>query len=114
MSTLFSRLTGCLALAVLLVFLSSSASVTAATYTVGGAGANYATLEALRTSGVLRDGDTIILNVVEKTILCRILRENILKEGFLVLQSRHLYGRIQLIGKPTCKRAEQCPHNKFH
>ena len=49
---------------VVLLLLSSllSTSLTAATYTVGGAGADYATLNALRLSGILTDGDTIVLN----------------------------------------------------
>jgi len=58
-NALFSRLGQ---LAALLLFLSSAPTVMAAIYTVGGAGANYANLEALRVSGVLKDGDTIVLN----------------------------------------------------
>ena len=59
MNSLFSRFG---LIAATLVFLSTTAIVTAATYTVGGTGANFPTLEALRTSGVLQDGDTIVLN----------------------------------------------------
>ena len=47
-------------LAVLFLFLPT-ASISAATYYVGENG-DYATLELLRTSGVLADGDTIVLN----------------------------------------------------
>jgi len=43
-------------------FLFSATVVAQNTYTVGGAGANFPTLEALRTSGVLQDGDTVVLN----------------------------------------------------
>ena len=58
MNVVFSRL----GLIIALFLFFSIATVTAATYTVGGAGADYATLEALRTSGQLQDGDTIVLN----------------------------------------------------
>jgi len=54
--------------AIFLVFLSSATTIAQTTYTVGGAGANYATLEQLRTSGVLRDGDTIILNANDNSL----------------------------------------------
>ena len=49
-------------LAVLLALLLPATVVAQNTWIVGGAGANYATLEALRLSGVLQDGDTIVLN----------------------------------------------------
>ena len=51
-----------LTVAALIAVLLSSPLAMAATYTVGGDGADYANLEALRLSSVLRDGDTIILN----------------------------------------------------
>ncbi|MCL2710214.1 MAG: hypothetical protein FWE95_04980, partial [Planctomycetaceae bacterium] len=53
----------CFAIFGAVLFLAPSLS--AATYTVGGAGANYATLEALRASGVLQDGDIVILSNID-------------------------------------------------
>ena len=58
MRTLFSRF---YFIAALVVLLLSPVTVAQTTYTVG-PGQRYTTLEALRTSGVLRDGDIIVLN----------------------------------------------------
>ena len=48
-------------MATLMSVLLFSPLATAATYTVG-PGGDYETLEALRTSGVLQNGDTIVMN----------------------------------------------------
>jgi len=53
----------------------------AAEYTVGGAGANYANLEALRTSGVLKDGDTIVLNRNDTSLLGAFTTNNLTFKG---------------------------------
>jgi len=47
--------------AALLLLLFSATTVAQTTYTVGGAGANYSSLNALRQANVMRDGDTIVL-----------------------------------------------------
>ena len=56
----------CFAISCAILYLAPSAM--AATYIVGGAGADYVNLEALRTSGVLQDGDTIIINADDNSL----------------------------------------------
>jgi len=48
--------------------LLSPVSLIAETYIVGGVGANFPNLEALRTSGILQDGDTIVLNANDSSL----------------------------------------------
>ena len=57
-----------ISLLVFVIVLLSAVGATAETYTVGGTDAAYATLETLRTSDVLADGDTIILNADDSSL----------------------------------------------
>ena len=70
------------ALAVLFILISLSATVSAATHTVGGDGADYATLEDLRTApGVLQNGDTIVLNGDDNSLTTSFTQGNLTFKG---------------------------------
>ena len=68
-------------IALLLFFVFSTTTVTAATYTVGGEGADYPTLEALRTSSRLQDGDTIVLNGDDNSLTTEFYSDNFIFQG---------------------------------